>query len=410
MESYQGLRTISLGHKMVDGETTGENCIVIGVNRKKPVDQFTHDQLLPAAIEHQGHMIKTDVEQDDSVASFEGEYCPNVTDTHRDHTRPLTGGVSVGNSENAHRFTVGTLGMLVVDTTDGQIVGLSNNHVITPEIFTLAGDQTDLYNYKDVAMYQPSRAEQAGRVSRHHRVGEVKRVYPLRNTRVRTLANEIDAGIFSIDSDVVLGQSSRSVLKLLQDDGQTNTTLLPLATEHEVDQATDPSNNIPLFKSSRTTGATGSAMSPELAEQHGFCSLQVSSADLTSVISGRIFKNVARYWDPTPPRIDPSTGGDSGSVICAWLTDSISGQSQWKAIGLHFAGTRIGGIDYGIMCRMDRVVDLLKIGSFTEGTDVDSHGNTSPKYKIMQGLRSDMYMDIDGVTYWQVGATSEYIG
>ena len=406
LDRYTGLNTIGVSDKLVNGQPTGEKCIVFGVSHKMNADQITPDQMLPSMIEHDGEMIRTDVTQDDGELQFEAEFCPHVTnqqiDQHKMKVRPLQGGVSVGNGEQQHRFKVGTLGMLVRDELDGEIVGLSNNHVLTPDIFSVAGEQQDMYNFKNVAVYQPARAEIAGRTNRDHRVGSLKRVYPLRNTRRLDIANEIDAAIFSIDRSVVLQESSRSVLGLVDQDGVTPVTDIPFAYTPEIDDALNPVDPAPLFKSSRTTGAVGSALSPTDAAANNQCSLRVQRTNYSAVVSGRRFKNMTRYWDPNESdKIDPSTGGDSGSVICAWI------DSQWKAVGLHFAGTRSGGYDYGVMCRMDRIADLLRV-THVGDTNLDDHGYTQPQYKVIEGSSSSMYIEIDGVTYWQVGGTTEY--
>lgn len=399
-DQYPGLNTIGVGDKHVNDQPTGEKCIVFGVQHKNKLSDIPAEQVLPAMIEHDGEMIRTDVVIDDQEMQFESEFCPHVTpqdkDQHRMKQRPLIGGVSVGNGDQEWRFRVGTLGMMVVDEFDGEIVGLSNNHVLTPNIFNLAVNQPEMYNYKDVNVYQPSRAESGGRDNRDHQVGKLKRVYPLRNTRDQKYANEIDAALFSINRDTLVNNTSKGMLNLAQ-------VSVPFAITPEIEDALDPIDPAPLFKSSRTTGAAGSNLTPEQAAANGQCSLRVQRTDYSGIVSGRRFKNMTRYWDPSDTdKIDPSTGGDSGSVICGWI------DNQWKAVGLHFAGTRTGGNDYGVFCRMDRIADLLRVRDIPGDFNMDDHGYTKPRYHVVEGLSDQMYIEVDGRTYWQLGATAEY--
>lgn len=404
VEQYPGLQTIGVSRKQTAGEVTDRISIVFGVTEKKPTDQIPVEQLLPVMIEHQGHMVETDVTQDDMTWEFENT-CPHTTQSqknmHRVSTRPLVGGVSMSNGEHDHRYKVGTLGMLVVDQLDGQIVGLTNNHVLTPDVFASATGQTtaDQYNFQDVSVFQPGLGETSGVKYSEHEIGSVKRVVPLRTTNLISLANEVDCGVFNISSDMSLDlEVSAGMLGLTHDD-QTPVSMIPVATDLEIDRLLI--DNTPLFKSSRTTGVLGGNAPANEADARSQCPIQVDMMNYTPLVSGRRFKNVMRYSDPTSsPKVRPSAGGDSGGVICAWI------DSQWKAVGLHFAGTKRGGVYYGVMCRMDRVMDELQVASITDDTEW-LHGSTRAKYRVVHGYKDHMYVQIDGETYWQVGRTSQ---
>ena len=395
-QQFPGLETLGVGNKTTAGVTSSETTVVFGVKQKKSKNDLPEEQILPNTIQTEHGSIQTDVVEDTLEWEFELD-CPDMTseqiDEHRMKHRPIIGGVSVGTGSENNKFRVGTLGVLVIDQTDGQVVGLTNNHVLTPDVFSLAADQRQSIGYKDVDIYQPSRAETGGQAIAEHKIGHVKRVYPISSTGV----NEIDAGLISIDPEALVDQTSGRVLNLLDDTGQGNVLSIPFATPLEIDLL--QKNRTPLFKSSRTTGAIGNHFSPEQSKARNRCSLQVELMNYTPRVTGRSFTNIMRYFDPNDTdKIDPSAGGDSGSLICGWIKD------QWKAVGLHFAGSRNSGVDYGLMCRMDRVAELLNIAQFDpENVDIA----TTPTYRVISGYSDQMYVEIDGVTYWQIARTTD---
>lgn len=400
-DKYADLQTVCVQRKQIDGDMTQQLAVTFGVKQKKDKHQIPADQLLPDTLHVDGHDIPTDVVEDNIEWDFEPAGCPfndeSTVNQHKQHVRPLTGGVSIGIGTNEHRYKVGTLGMLLVDTTDGQVVGLTNNHVLVPGLYTIASEQTDSKNYRDVEVFQPARGESGGARIEDHVIGHVKRVYPVRTSS----SNEIDAGLIAIHSTVELDNTSGGLLN----HHDNNTPPQPIgsivvATTQEIDSLLRDS--IPLFKSSRTTGAFGSNLPLEQAAEQSQCSLQVQSMGYTPRVSGHPFHNIMRYQDPNiMNRIDPSTGGDSGSVICGWLN------GQWKAVGLHFAGSRTAGVDQGLMCRMDRVMELLQLSDFDP--DNITAGQTGPEYRVISGYSDDIRITIDGKTYWQIGRTTDNV-
>lgn len=54
-------------------------------------------------------------------------------------------------------------------------------------------------------------------------------------------------------------------------------------------------------------------------------------------------------------------GGDSGTAVFALLSSTIPALSTWKCIGLAFAGPAPTNTAAGIVCRIDNIVDQLKI-------------------------------------------------
>ncbi len=399
VDHFENLQTIGIQKKIVDGHETDQLALTFGVKSKLDKETISPDQLLPDRLTLGDTDMVTDVVEDNTEWEFEPAGCPynasSTTDQHRQLTRPLKGGVSVGIGTTEHRFKMGTLGMLLVDAYDNQVVAITNNHVAVPGMFTTASDQSDTVNYSKVDVYQPSPAESGGSRRPEHLIGHVKRVYPIKSN----ISNEIDAAVIHLNSDVSIDQSSGSLLNLYNNaELPEQIDVLPVASSTEIDNLYQ--EQTPLFKSSRTTGAFGSNFPIDQAAEQSKCSIRASGTAYTLRVSGKSFKNIIKYHDPNiTNRIDPSTGGDSGSIICGWL------DGQWKAVGLHFAGSKTAGVDQGLMCRIDRVMELLNLQQFNPGQMV--YGQTQPVYKVVSGYSNQVSIVIDGDVYWQVGRTTD---
>lgn len=112
-----GVFGVAVGVKEVDGQLTDQIGIKVYVKEKKPVEDITSEEMIPSEVEG----IPVDVVQ----RKFER------------HT--ITGGGSrfVCKPPNS---TYGTVGLVVKDTTTGDLVGLTNNHVVE------ATDDEEVYN------------------------------------------------------------------------------------------------------------------------------------------------------------------------------------------------------------------------------------------------------------------------
>lgn len=403
LDKFPGVKSIVVTDKIKDNKTTQQTAIVFGVYKKLPIDQIPKDQLLPSTVQVDDEQIVTDVVEDVVDWQFE-TFCPAVTDSDRDshrmYTRPIKGGLSIGIGDNEHKRKVGTLGLIVRDLTDGQLVGLTCNHVLSPNIYTTANRQIDTtYNYKDVQVLQPARAEgNNDAFYNSHVIGHVKRIYPL-IIDSKQMANEIDAAICTIDADVGVDENTGSVLGLTDETTGDQIPSIPFATAQEIESMT---TDTPLFKSSRTTGAFGSIAHVDDVPGSDKCVLRMFDGLAVGVrrVTGRFFSPTFAYHDPVQ-NYDPSTGGDSGAAVLAWI------DNMWKVVGLHFAGGKANGVEYGLACRIDRVAELLKIGDLTDDATQYDHGTTNPVYRVVEGYSDDTYLTIAGKTYWQVGRIAE---
>jgi hypothetical protein len=104
---------VAKGEKWTNGQNTGEEALLVFVEKKIPKSQLTADDLIPDKIDGD----KTDV-----VGKTGAIEALNLVQ----RIRPIPGGYSCGHI----KITAGTLGGWFIDK-DGDLVGLSNNHVLT---------------------------------------------------------------------------------------------------------------------------------------------------------------------------------------------------------------------------------------------------------------------------------------
>jgi alpha-tubulin suppressor-like RCC1 family protein len=143
-----------VGVKETAGSTTGEECIIVGVSQKVPKDDLGENDLIPESL----NGIKTDVvivppmiasgfcgvpSGTDRPSTTNPKGCSGHTyDVDNAPFSPVPGGVSIGlASENS----AGTLGCMVQDSS-GELVGLSNNHVVGTQIYEGNSSQSETYD------------------------------------------------------------------------------------------------------------------------------------------------------------------------------------------------------------------------------------------------------------------------
>ena len=114
---------VAVGHKIVAGKDTGEMCVTVLVKKKLVKSQLLGKDLVPQTI----NGIPTDVREVGNIVAFKAR---------TDRWRPAPGGVSIGH----YLITAGTLGAFVKDVTTGQVLILSNNHVLANSNNASVGD------------------------------------------------------------------------------------------------------------------------------------------------------------------------------------------------------------------------------------------------------------------------------
>ena len=119
---------VGIGNKTTRGRETGEPCIVVFVEAKRPEAQLRHRDVVPKAF----GAVRTDVVETGRFHARRSEQAMDLERTKR--IRPAPGGVSIGHVQ----ITAGTLGLLA--RRHGRPVILSNNHVLANQNAGHVGD------------------------------------------------------------------------------------------------------------------------------------------------------------------------------------------------------------------------------------------------------------------------------
>lgn len=127
---------VAVGEKQRRGHRTGEESLVVLVQRKLPITALAADSILPRSIDG----VLLDVVE----IGYPRAIASQLT-SPRGKFEYLQGGISIGH----YKITAGTLGAIVTDTTTGNHVILSNNHVLANSNDAKIGD----------SIYQPGAAD-----------------------------------------------------------------------------------------------------------------------------------------------------------------------------------------------------------------------------------------------------------
>lgn len=388
---------VCIGKKIVNGEMTDEDAVVFTVKKKKPLDEIPEDEILPSEIEFEGIKFNTDVEEAELV--FLGlEACPSDFYTwrttppgNRNKIRPISGGTSVTNYTNMSNSS-GTLGFLAVDTDTNSLVGVSNNHVLVKNAFLaseryISGVHTTVY---ENFVTQPN---EFGNQGLQNSIGLVKRYVPLSGT---PKYNTVDAALTTInESDIDYSTSYRQY-------GITGWTQpLEFASTAEIDSIVINKNN--LYSSGRTTGPKGEGQTKLFAQSlsHTGSILYNNQGSNQAVYFSNSIKFIASAATTISSTgcTDPIVKGDSGSALIA----DFSGTR--KIVGIVFAGAMLSGSTiYGLANRIDKVAEQLSISAWT-GNSVYFSSTGSTELHRVNGLSSDINLQLSGKTFWQAGTS-----
>lgn len=163
---------VGIGEKIKDGKPTGRTCVRVYVEKKVAKEKLSKQNLVPPMISD----VETDVIE-------VGKIRPLVA--NRERSRPARGGASIGH----YKITAGTLGCLVKDKKTGQILILSNNHVLANSNTAKKGD----------AILQPGAADEG--TLKKDKIAKLERFVKIGFGKT---ANTVDAAVALplIDSDV----------------------------------------------------------------------------------------------------------------------------------------------------------------------------------------------------------------
>jgi hypothetical protein len=408
---------IAIGCKSKGGIYTDEKVICFGVKQKLPLDQIPQEKIIPKTLVIDGVQYKTDVyiaptdvytaaairkiddaNPQDLIHVMSVSYCNPIGDNsvppvvsapvsyNRATTRPLRGGVSMAAPPPTGYVNAGTLGLMVVDSMDNKLVGLTNNHVCgTPggsinksKFFANDEYSASFSDYNTINIYQQSSWDSGVVNKASDKIGFAKRQFPLSTN----LINYIDAGIVNLTASIVDSGSWNAI-------GSSFASAPSFASTAEIDSITTSTQ---IFKSGRTTGPIG-------PDNYSSCVIQVTNTSTALYVSGYTPSGPALLFGNCLKLESTGTvvgiGGDSGSVVYA----KIGG--VWKVVGLFFAGNGDGSAGYA--CRIDNVSSLLKIEAYTSGSYSADPGTRTYVTASLADYGGKASASFNGEIYWQVG-------
>ena len=288
----------AVGQRTVAGRKTGEVSLVVFVERKLPIESLRSEEILPREVLTQNGTVLVDVVER-AMPRFgvdNGQY------------RPLEGGCQISAVANGGS---GTLGAVMYDRTDAEVVLLTCNHVLT-----VAGQRT--FIPANTGVSQPPGMP----------VGNTKRIVPWFMPPLgdfgATFEARVDAGIVAIDPTI---DARFRVISL----GKHPFVPLPPYEGLEVNKRG--------FVTEVTTGT-------------------IKEIDLTVVITDfngqriRIGGVGSGFSVQSPKDQLFFQRGDSGSLV----VDTDGGAAR----GLMFAGDFLqGGISYG--CQLSAIMEALQL-------------------------------------------------
>jgi hypothetical protein len=404
------VHNVSIGNKIKNGIETDDLSVVYFVYKKLPLEEIPENEKIPSTIEIDGKTYKTDVVEN---FGFTAALCyadndPKVTFL-RSRQRPLSGGLEITNffkweevEPNVFNPNVGTLGLIAVDNEDDSLVGLTNSHVgivdafnsserdINDEIINIRNDKEYVSQFGESGFNEtisPNVLQCGNNFPDFDtdKIGQPKKYYPFSVTN----PNYIDAALLTIREDFVdLNSASQAEI--------ANTFAMPFATTQEIDSLAVGGANYGavIMSSGRTTGP-----------KDGTCPMIVKYTSVNSSVNGYYLQgnDIAisfsdclqfQYVDGSTA---PILGGDSGSALIA----NFNGTN--KIIGLVFATNTTNTPNYGIACRIDRIVEFLNISAWDGTAKSFTPYPPSIDYIVRPPDDDSPYIDYQGKRYWQAG-------
>lgn len=104
---------VGQGHKYIRGESTGKDAVTVLVKKKYKVADMRRSAVIPAVVDD----VPTDIIEVGDI---------RLLKTRQEFCRPAQPGVSLGH----YKISAGTFGAVVKDKSTGELLILSNNHVL----------------------------------------------------------------------------------------------------------------------------------------------------------------------------------------------------------------------------------------------------------------------------------------
>ena len=395
-----------LGFKETSGVITPQRCLRFGVVSKKSLNEIDPQKIIPKFFDIDGEQILTDVYEIKGINEAMPVYCndsgrnnvvpmapaPAPVSANRAYTRPLRGGVSAHASPKSGFVYAGTLGGVVVDTLDGTIVGITNNHVggVAGGTDPLAGTPMTISSnttygakasaYRNAATYSPSSWDSGIIDFAPDRLGTLKRAMPFKTTG----NNVLDVALINLSNSLV---DTSSWLPL----SAPFNTAPAFATTAEINSL---GLNDPVFRSGRTLGPVG----------NGACDMRIQSSSSSGSINYTYatiaFVDMLQFNSPTS-NVYCASGGDSGSLLYACVNSTNPATSAWRVIGLLHAGNATS--NYGLGIRIDNVANMIGVSAYTGDVRSANPPLSSSIVLPYSTYSNEVSAVIGGKTYWSFG-------
>lgn len=403
--NYDAVET-ELGFKETGGVITPLKCLRFGVTSKKPLNEIDSQKIIPKFFEIEGEKIQTDVYEIKGINEALPTYCndsgrnnlvpmapaPLPVSLNRAYTRPIRGGISAHAAPKSGFVYAGTLGGVVVDTLDGRIVGITNNHVggvaggtvsLAGTPMTITSDTTygaTASSYRNVEIYSPSSWDSGIINNEPDKLGTLKRAMPFKVTG----NNVLDVALVNLKDSIV-----------------DNNSWFPLSAPFNVapDFATTAEINSlgindPVFRSGRTLGPIG----------NGSCDLRIQSSSTNGTVNFSIyslsFVDMIRFYSPTS-NVFCASGGDSGSLIYGCVNSTNPSTSAWKIIGLLHAGNTASNFGLGI--RIDNIANMFSVSAYMGEPRSATPLLSSTVILPYSTFSNEVSASIGNKTYWNFG-------
>jgi len=403
--------SIGWGPKEKNGQRTNEYGLIFTVLNKKPLSELNSNQIIPKTFQIEiedsitklieNVTFKTDIvepKRHNKIIT----YCHSPSDTvdpvkqNRLRRRVLTGGIETMTDWGNY---VATLGIFVKDSTDGQVVALSNNHVFANSQVSAklkTPNEQGFTTTLDISGYQPTgywkttpENDYIGKCKRSVLIGNIS------NTIIGYQGGYPILGITSCDA-AILSLSSYNLIDSITSPNILNFDVnapYVFATDEEIDSLVVGGSNegAPIFRSGRTLGPIG-----EPGNTYS-CSLSVYKFDaaLVGLYSGYLSYFTNCFF--VEGNVSAGAGGDSGSAMFALFNEGNTSLSAWKMIGLLFAGPEDNS--YTIGCRITRIEEALKISPWN--TTIPSLSSKS--YTAIVPNNYNQTITLSGRVFHQVG-------
>jgi hypothetical protein len=357
-----GVLAVGIGGKVAGGRTTGEMALIVSVSRKRPLAEIPAAERIPSEVEG----VKTDVVVRSRAMLLQ------ATLIDEDTVRPIVGGtcVRVPQQELAGDVLdlgMGTAGFLAKTTDDGQIVFVTNHHVLHD--LEVEGDGK---NFIDPTLPPPTVPDPNASRPAKKKIGRRTGQPDMNNVSLclpccQHIVGNIYDSILSYQIDGAIVALATSVFP---------PTLNYQAAIHQIGGVTGERDLLLPEEKDNIKNAS------IVVQKRGIHSVytrgyvtKVDDAPTAIDLGEQPFENVMEVV-PCPPFLDFSLAGDSGSAVL-----DLNG----KLVGLMFAGggPAPGATAFTNACHVKYLKSQLKIDILTDTgsqpVPSENHSTVSPR-------------------------------